>query len=322
MTDHLLEKGIVQTPYGFRTYVRVRGSLLTKRWPPTATLPQMRGWRDDLIRVHRGGQKSSRGLLVAEIDRYLAAVSSMPTLVDRTRDLHAWIPTFGQRARLSITPLELQTALHAWRASGLAASTCNHRRSALSHLFTTLDGKDAYNPLRAVPTFAEPKATKRGIPLFAVRRIFRHMPASRTKARLELLAWTGMRPRELMRLSLETIDLRHRCCRIQTAKGGPLRDIPLNGSAVAAARRFIALGGWGDFSLASARKSLHLACRKAGIPAIRIYDLRHSFGSALRQSGTDLADIQEHLGHSSAELTLRYAPAVSEKLRQAVNRVG
>ncbi len=47
--------------------------------------------------------------------------------------------------------------------------------------------------------------------------------------------------------------------------------------------------------------------RAAGLPTIRIHDMRHSFASQLVMAGVPLTAVQELLGHSDIKMTMRYA---------------
>jgi integrase len=61
---------------------------------------------------------------------------------------------------------------------------------------------------------------------------------------------------------------------------------------------------------------------QAGIPDVKLYDLRHSFASAAVSLGYQLPDIGALLGHSNAQTTSRYADLMIERLREATEQVG
>src|SRR5439155_18317054 len=126
---------------------------------------------------------------------------------------------------------ELQTQLNEWRLSGLSAQTCNLRRTALSHLFTTLDGKRARNPISDVPKFDRPERTPHALPYEVIRATFEVMRPNATKARLMLMAYAGFRPSEIMRAQREDVlpflDLPEPFCYKRTGKQGRPVMVPL-----------------------------------------------------------------------------------------------
>ncbi len=70
------------------------------------------------------------------------------------------------------------------------------------------------------------------------------------------------------------------------------------------------------YSASSVRHVFHRACEDAGIDKkLRLHDLRHSFATHLLESGTNLRNIQELLGHSSAETTAIYTHVTEKSLR-------
>ncbi|MDG3440155.1 tyrosine-type recombinase/integrase [Nitrospirillum amazonense] len=62
-------------------------------------------------------------------------------------------------------------------------------------------------------------------------------------------------------------------------------------------------------------------CKRAGIQAVRIHDLRHTFASLLVSSGESLPVVGALLGHTQAKTTSRYAHLLDDPLRRAAERV-
>ena len=56
---------------------------------------------------------------------------------------------------------------------------------------------------------------------------------------------------------------------------------------------------------------------KAGVPAARFHDLRHSYAVAALQSGDDIKTVQENLGHFSTSFTLDVYGHVTEQMKKA-----
>ena len=70
------------------------------------------------------------------------------------------------------------------------------------------------------------------------------------------------------------------------------------------------------FGLTSARKHWARACAAAGVPAIRLHDIRHSAASHLVLQGVSLRQVQAVLGHASYNQTERYAHLQASQLQQ------
>jgi integrase len=62
----------------------------------------------------------------------------------------------------------------------------------------------------------------------------------------------------------------------------------------------------------------HQARRQAGVPSVRVHDLRHSFGARLRAAGVSAEDREALLGHANHSMAGHYAsPDVGRLLAQA-----
>ena len=180
-----------------------------------------------------------------------------------------------------------------WLAAGLSPSAVRNRRTALYSLFSTLDAGNAVavNPVKAalLPRLPEPRA--RALSYTTVAKILAAMPergqgrdsASKTRARLMVIAYTGLPHSLLKRLRPEMVDWQGKALHVPARHKGAgvaARHLPLSDTAIDALKRFDALDCWGGFSNSSMLKSFRRACKAAKvIPAPRVYDLRHAFAT-------------------------------------------
>ena len=51
------------------------------------------------------------------------------------------------------------------------------------------------------------------------------------------------------------------------------------------------------------------ARKRAGLPQVRVHDLKHTFGRRLRAAGVSFEDRQDLLGHRSGRITTHYSAA-------------
>ncbi|MEH6616997.1 MAG: site-specific integrase [Porticoccus sp.] len=57
--------------------------------------------------------------------------------------------------------------------------------------------------------------------------------------------------------------------------------------------------------------------KEAGLPNLRMHDLRHQYASHLVNSGRSLYEVQQILGHSDPTVTQRYAHLSTRALQEA-----
>ena len=188
-----------------------------------------------------------------------------------------------------------------------------------------------------MPIEADPEP--RGLPYDTVEAILDAMPdcgqaakgtardnASKTKARLAVMAYTGLPPVGIMRLRPKDVRWDSGCVFVMGRRKGKRTKgmtLPLTSRALDALRRFDELDCWGRYSTSSAWKSFQRACAKLGLTGLRPYDLRHSFGSAVYAITGDARATQQLLAHASPKMTERYTlSAVPEHLRIAVGQLG
>ena len=132
-----------------------------------------------------------------------------------------------------------------------------------------------------------------------------------------------MRPAQMGRLTPDDFRLEAEIphVRIPPAKGGRTAAVPLLEEGIAVAHEYIALDAFGKWSTASANKELSKAAKAAGQDPFTTYQIRHSCTAGLRQTGADVADIEDLYGHTNAETTKIYAPAAMKKHKAAIKRL-
>jgi integrase len=67
-------------------------------------------------------------------------------------------------------------------------------------------------------------------------------------------------------------------------------------------------------------RELKRRAKLAGVDDVTLHSLRHTFASHLVMKGVDLATVKELLGHSTIQMTMRYAHLAKEHLRSAVEK--
>lgn len=132
---------------------------------------------------------------------------------------------------------------------------------------------------------------------------------------------TGLRKDNILRLDWSQVKLGHRV--IQTAiKGNKAHTVRISNqlSAILSTTAPDARTGI-VFPCPNFEKRWRAAVKAAAITDLRFHDLRHTFASWARQSGADLADLKEGMGHSDISMTLRYAHIKPDSTETAFDRV-
>jgi integrase len=135
---------------------------------------------------------------------------------------------------------------------------------------------------------------------------------SDVRALILLAYYTGMRLGELQRA-----DVGDACLILADTKNGDRRTVPLHPKA-ARLLRWVPLAA----PRITLQRGFQRARVRAGLPHIRLHDLRHSTASALINAGVSLPVIGAILGHRDARSTRRYAHLTAETLADAIGRVG
>lgn len=163
----------------------------------------------------------------------------------------------------------------------------------------------------------------------------------RDRAMLELMYATGIRVSELAKLNLADIDFHHKLIRV-TGKRRKERIVPFGDPAAAALKDYFRVREKFLLNAPISVRDLEavflnyqgtrITTRSvgrmvdkyikvcAGLYDISPHALRHSFATHLLDSGADLRDIQELLGHSRLSTTQIYTHVSMEKLIEVYDK--
>ncbi len=145
-----------------------------------------------------------------------------------------------------------------------------------------------------------------------------------------LLLGTGCRLNELLSCKKADISIENRVLKIaaSNSKSKRVRTVPLNDASIdIILQQFEDTKGYDFLFINHMTKKPYTTIMKvwtrlrikAGLPHLRIHDLRHSFASFLVNSGRTLYEVQQILGHSQSIVTERYAHLSTKTLQDASN---
>ena len=145
-----------------------------------------------------------------------------------------------------------------------------------------------------------------------------------------LLLLTGARRNEITQAKWDYVSWSDQKLLVPVSKSGKPRWIALSSSAMALLRSLERVDG-NEYifpSPVTGRPSpslwfpWHRIRERAGLPDVRLHDLRHSFASFLVNEGVSLYVVQALLGHANARTTQRYAHLEADTLAQATDVIG
>lgn len=186
------------------------------------------------------------------------------------------------------------------------------------------------NPACRVSLFPVNNPKERFLTPEEAQRLLRELETSSNRLLRSIVAMlllTGARKREVLHARWDDFDLPRRSWRIPLSKSGKSRHVVLSQSVIDLLQQLPkhddcpwvfanpdTLKPFADifFPWDKARKA-------AGLPDLRIHDLRHSFASFLVNAGRSLYEVQKLLGHSQISVTQRYAHLAPETLLDAAD---
>jgi integrase len=245
------------------------------------------------------------------------------------------LPAFGKRLLTDITARDVIAVQTKVKRAG-APATANRYLTLMTRMFNLAVqwGRLEKNPAASVRKFTENNARERYLKTDEISRMLETLAAwpNRSFAGLiRFLLFTGVRRGEAMGLTWDRVDLENRTIFLDKTKSGKTRTVLLNTLAVEVlgemktlrkrSHRFVFPGHRKDAPFVNPRRAFDDLCAKLKIKDFHIHDLRHSYSSLAVNAGVSLYDVQKLLGHSSSQMTQRYAHLADQTLRDATERV-
>ena len=134
-----------------------------------------------------------------------------------------------------------------------------------------------------------------------------------------------MRLREILYLKWSDVDFNRNIIVVTQTKSNKNISIPMNGLVIKTIKNikkdfeylFCDVKTGKPFD--SIKTSFGKALKRVGLYDVRFHDLRHTAATMMVMGGVDLVTVKEILGHSSIEMTMRYAHPTTEGKMNAVN---
>ncbi|NIO48011.1 MAG: tyrosine-type recombinase/integrase [Candidatus Aminicenantes bacterium] len=215
------------------------------------------------------------------------------------------------------------------RLEKVKTGTINRELACLKHMFTIAEklGRfDDKNPVKQVEFFQERQYVMKILDREEINRLI-DAAADHLKPILIIALNTGMRRGEIFNLRWSDIDFIDHYIHIKKTKSNVMRNVPMN-SVVATTLKNIEKKSEFIFPSLWSKKHKHIndvfnsfktACSNAGIKDLRFHDLRHTAATLMVTGGVDLATVSQILGHSTIQMTMKYAHPTPENKRSAVN---
>jgi integrase len=271
------------------------------------------------------------------LDQYVATRCKASTAAEYRRSVELFInPKLGTRRVVDLTRADVSQVHFELRHIPYQA---NRTLGVLSKMLNLAEEwglrPDGSNPCRHVKKYRESKRERflTGEEIATLGEVLDTVEASGEEscaavACLRLLLLTGCRLKEIQTLKWEHVDVDGSCLRLPDSKTGAkvvhvgqtVRDL-LNGIDRVADNPYVITGTLPGAFLTDMQKPWQRIRKLAGLPKVRIHDLRHTFASAGLALGESLPMLGKLLGHNQVQTTARYAHLATDPVKQAAERV-
>lgn len=199
----------------------------------------------------------------------------------------------------------------------------------LSHQFELLP--DSINLCKGVKEFELNNQRQIFLSNTQAKRLLKYVqlsPNQHLQFIIPMLLLSGARKHEVLDAQWCDFDMLNNLWTIPIAKSGKKRILPITLplkellESIPKQSKYLFPSPKTNKPYISIFNSWNSARIKAGLPEVRIHDLRHTFASSLVNSKCSLYEVQMLLGHSTAKMTQRYAHLSNDALMNAASHAG
>jgi integrase len=260
--------------------------------------------------------------------RWLAETSEKATHDGDIKKLR-WLDAFLGALMLDEITLDVIDRVKSERLKTVSKSTVNRYLAVVrSILLRARDEWEWIDKMPKVKLFREPPGRERSITVEQAEALLRELPAHQRDVVLFTLA-TGLRQSNVLRLEWSHVNLEsgHAWVDADQSKNRRPIAVPLNLKGLEVLRRQIGKHPARVFTYAGRpldRANTHAwqrALKRAGIENFRWHDLRHTWATWHRQSGTPTHELQRLGGWRTSVMVERYAHLAPDHLAAAANRL-
>jgi integrase/recombinase XerD len=214
--------------------------------------------------------------------------------------------------------------------SHLKMSTIGRKLSVLKSFFGWLTSEEIINrdPSTKLKTPKNEKRMPKALSIEELEMLREACESERQRALVEVLYATGCRLNEVFQLNIDDINQQTMSCTV-IGKGNKEREVYFSFKAMYHLNKYLKLRNDDCEALVVRERKPYTRLRKRAIQReiakiaklaglekkVSPHTLRHTFATLTLNNGAELVAVQELLGHSSSETTLRYARITEERKR-------
>ena len=284
------------------------------------------------VPLKQKGAKQNDGSFKAQADEFLELYSKQHKRSWARDEISLkHLSEFFEGASLAeIDGLKIEKYILHRTAAGISKSTINRELACLKTMFGKAVewGKAEKSPAAKVKKFREPNARERILSPEEARRLVESADPG-IRPVLIIALNTGMRRGEILSLKWADLDFTKSFILISDSKSGRSRKVFMNALVYDTLKalpkdpsEYIFFNAETEAHVKDVKTAFKTACRRADIKGVRMHDLRHTAATRMIEAGVDLVTVSKILGHSSIQMTMRYAHPTPETMRRAVEKLG